>query len=407
MALPIVFANLGAGNQPAADIDACLNAVGTMAVTSCSASGTNTIALVPNVNQTPVPSYTDTQVFSFVAAATSTGNVSVNVASLGAVNLYLMDGVTRATSGNIVSGNYYLIAYGASLNSTAGGFYIVNSSISSGSGFQFSSQYIVSGSTVLTSANAGQLGVITVTGAITLPLANSVSAGKIITLMNAISTNSTFVLSGSDITNVTSLVITPFSTMEFVSDGVSSWRVILRLNVTGGLELISSASASTSAAITFTAINAALYSEHILVGYNVVPTTNATNLTGNFSIAGSFITATAYFYECFRWAFGGTGVDGNTSQPTFIINTPAGPLGNGTNQHFNFVLTIPGLNLATVYKTGWANWAQYSNSPTALSGQTGVHMFTSAAAVDGIRLQMDSGPIASGQFFWYGVRNGT
>lgn len=125
MSLPFILANLAAGNQPLSDIDANFNAVAQSAVTACTAVGTNTIALTPIANQATVATLRANQFFSFIAAATTTGPATVNVNALGAINLYLADGITQATTGNVVISTQYLISYDASLNSAAGGYRIV------------------------------------------------------------------------------------------------------------------------------------------------------------------------------------------------------------------------------------------------------------------------------------------
>ena len=89
----------------------------------CTATGTNTIALTPVSGS--VTSYTDQQQFSFYAAATSTGNVTVNVQSVGAKNLYLPDGVTQVGAGALITGRFYMAEYSAAANSNAGGFVLI------------------------------------------------------------------------------------------------------------------------------------------------------------------------------------------------------------------------------------------------------------------------------------------
>lgn len=125
MALPFVFAS-ESGNQNASQLDTCLNAVGRMGVTQCTASGTNTIALTPAANQPTIASLLNFPLFGFVAAAAPTGSVNVNVNSLGALPLYLADGVTQAGAGCFPAGAYVIVVYNAALNSAAGGFQLIS-----------------------------------------------------------------------------------------------------------------------------------------------------------------------------------------------------------------------------------------------------------------------------------------
>lgn len=130
MALPTVFANLTTSPSPLALFDTTFNAVAAMGTTRCTATGTNTIALTQNANQTTLSAYANYLAFSFVALNTTTGAVTVNVNTIGARTLYLQDAVTQATSGNIVAGVYYEIVYNSALNSGAGGFQIISGNTS-------------------------------------------------------------------------------------------------------------------------------------------------------------------------------------------------------------------------------------------------------------------------------------
>lgn len=132
MSLPFIFANL-AGDVPAADLDTNLNAVAAMGTTQTTATGATTIALVQNSNQPTIAAYANYLAFAFIAAGTSSGSVTVNVNSIGAVPLYLPDGITQAGSGDLVSGQYYEIVYNSALDTGLGGFVLINvSTISSG-----------------------------------------------------------------------------------------------------------------------------------------------------------------------------------------------------------------------------------------------------------------------------------
>lgn len=92
-------------------------------VIQTTATGTNAIALAP-LNVT-VSSYTDQQQFSFVAANTSSGAVTVNVNSVGAGALYLPNGTTQVTNKMIVAGQFYTVAR---VNALSG--FVLNASLS-------------------------------------------------------------------------------------------------------------------------------------------------------------------------------------------------------------------------------------------------------------------------------------
>jgi hypothetical protein len=108
--------------------------IATTGIIACTATGTNTIALQQNANQTVISGYQNYQQFSFVSVHNSTGAVTVNINGFGALNLYQTDGATQATSGTLTAGALYNISYNSALNSNAGGFQIVSGSVTNYSG---------------------------------------------------------------------------------------------------------------------------------------------------------------------------------------------------------------------------------------------------------------------------------
>jgi hypothetical protein len=152
-----IFGNLTAGNESLSLYDTQFNDMGLLSVVPCTASGTNVIALTPQGFTAVQSAYANYQLYGFVAANTSTGPVSINVAAIGALNLYLSDGVTQATTGNIAQKAYYEIVYNLALNGGAGGFQIVGSA--SAAGTLATRQVLTSGSaaTYTTPANCRQV----------------------------------------------------------------------------------------------------------------------------------------------------------------------------------------------------------------------------------------------------------
>ncbi len=122
MALPVVFATLAAGNEALALLDTQFAAVGALGIVPCTATGTNAIALAPNANTPAISAYANYLSFSFVAAATCTSAVTINVNSAGALNAYKWGGASPLVAGDIVIGSTYRATYNLALNGGAGGF---------------------------------------------------------------------------------------------------------------------------------------------------------------------------------------------------------------------------------------------------------------------------------------------
>lgn len=187
--LPDGLANLNLWDQSLADM-------GSLGVIPCTATGTNAITLTPvtavyapNVNVPPNAG----QLFSFVAVATSTGPVTVKtVSTIGTavfLNLYRMDGVTQAASGDIVINVNYVVIFNAALNSNAGGYQIVSPTtdilnpVISGA--------TITGSTITTSTYNGNTWTAG-TGTLTLAALKTLTVNNSITLAGTDATTMTF-----------------------------------------------------------------------------------------------------------------------------------------------------------------------------------------------------------------------
>lgn len=102
--------------------------VGMNRLTPCNASGTNVVSLTP-LNVFPlIEKYVDYEVFTFVAANTSSGLVTMTVVpksgTLATLKAYKTNGSAQATTNDIVAGSLYLAIYVDSLDSGAGAFVI-------------------------------------------------------------------------------------------------------------------------------------------------------------------------------------------------------------------------------------------------------------------------------------------
>lgn len=136
MAPRTVYANLQDGLQLLSLWDQSLSDMGLLGALPCSATGTNAIALTLLTAAFPpnVTAYSNYLLFSFVAAATSTGSITINVASLGALPLYKSDATTQTGAGDILIRSMYHVSYNSALNSGNGGFQLLNVSQQSAGG---------------------------------------------------------------------------------------------------------------------------------------------------------------------------------------------------------------------------------------------------------------------------------
>lgn len=100
-----------------------------LATISCTASTTsNVITLTPLNGFAVGASVSNFQKFDFIADASASGVITIIAGALAAKKLFLPNGTTQATTGNIISGVYYLIAYNAALDGAAGGYIISSNS---------------------------------------------------------------------------------------------------------------------------------------------------------------------------------------------------------------------------------------------------------------------------------------
>jgi hypothetical protein len=102
--------------------------VGMNRITPCNATGTNVVTLTPLDASPLISSYVDYEIYSFVAANTSSGAVTMTIVprsgTLATLKAYISDGATQANTGDIVAGSLYLAIYNAALDSAAGGFVV-------------------------------------------------------------------------------------------------------------------------------------------------------------------------------------------------------------------------------------------------------------------------------------------
>ena len=125
-----VFGNLPAGNNAASLFDTMFNIAGQQGNIPTTASGTNALTLTPATNYYVPAAYTNGQLASFKAVATSSGSMTLQIGGLALLKLFTAAGV-QAASGDVVNGNHYEVQYWSDLDSSAGGFIILNATTTS------------------------------------------------------------------------------------------------------------------------------------------------------------------------------------------------------------------------------------------------------------------------------------
>ena len=174
------------------------------------------------------------------------------------------------------------------------------------------------------------------------------------------------------------------------------------LGTTGtSMVLIGSATASSSASIDFTNINNTAYNAYRIYVTNVIPATNNVNLLLRASVSGTFATS-LYTWQNFRWTTAASGIAGQGGGAGTGIALNAAGSDNMAN-------TIGGswvIDIFNTVNTGYkvVNYQGYYNGSTSL-GITGNGWLNGSQQLDGFRFLMDTGNIASGTFFLYGIKN--
>lgn len=128
MSYPFVFANDPAGNNPASQLDTMFNIAGQQGNIPCTATGTNAITLTSGTNYYVPSAYTNAQIFSFKAVATSNGSVTIQNGGLAFIKLFTAAGV-QAGSGDVVLNSHYAVQYWSDLDSGNGACIILNATV--------------------------------------------------------------------------------------------------------------------------------------------------------------------------------------------------------------------------------------------------------------------------------------
>lgn len=169
---------------------------------------------------------------------------------------------------------------------------------------------------------------------------------------------------------------------------------------TPSMVLLSTQTASSSATIDFTSISSGTYSSYVLVGSNIVPATNAVYLIMRMSVGGSFLSGGSdYSQRAYRYVASGAAAEGYAAGTGIAISPIGETMSNSTTFGNNFRVEIYS-HTGSTYKSVNGQFTGYGSSyiSSVFGGST-----LTASAIDGFRLLMSSGNIASGTFKLYGV----
>lgn len=219
MTLPVTFGPLTATSM--GQLDQNFTAVGALTTIQCSATGTNSIVLTPAANQPTVNGYNipNPLKFGFVAPASSSGSVTLEIGALGFLPVYTQNGV-QATSGTLVSGNYYEVTY------TTGSIY------NGGSGaWVLSSYQPATGVTAVSNASVNGLAIGNNAGAANTSIDVTFTRACLVSAVGA----PAFVTSGSFTIDLTTGTVTPAANgMDGASRPASGWVYLYAISTGSG-----------------------------------------------------------------------------------------------------------------------------------------------------------------------------
>lgn len=367
-----VFGTLTIGNQPTSLFDTLSGQIANCVVIPCNCGGAaNAISLVGRTvaGATPptISTYVDFMCFSFIAAANSTGNVTLQAFGLSSLPLYSAGGSAQAGSGAIVSGQLYIITYQSTLNGGNGGFVIV----SAGAATLSIPVIVPQGGTGLTSLTAFAVlcGGTSGTNPVQ-PIASVGTSGQVLT------SNGPGVL----------------PTMQTPS--------------AGGFSLLATLTANNSATLQDTTHITASFNVYMFVAENIIPVTNNTILKMRITENGGSTFPTTNYVAT------DTGINAvgssifNTNTDGFLLNDTNGGGGNLGTLSNTSLLGLCGtyylVNPNSAANKYWYGVSYWNSAGTIINAQVGGAYTNDANVVNGVQFLMSSGNISSGKIRIYG-----
>jgi hypothetical protein len=210
--------------------------------------------------------------------------------------------------------------------------------------------------------------------------------------------------SGSIVLNAPAVSGSTVLTLPAVSGTVLTSASTIAGTQGASLVLLSSATASSSATIDFTSIATSGYSAWRIILTDVSPATDGAFLYMRVSTSSTFQTANYWYTSRVYGSDGGASGASSASDSTLILTGLAMDNSTVANK-YGGELIIPNPASTTTNKIITQQAAYQLNG--------GVYVFSAGAgsytggqgALDGLRFYMNTGNIATGNFYVYGVKN--
>jgi hypothetical protein len=195
---------------------------------------------------------------------------------------------------------------------------------------------------------------------------------------------------------------------EYISDGATNWVTATNAAAAGGLVLIASVTASTSATVDFTSQFTTTYRKYLLQGTNIHAATDDKALYAKLK-SGSSVLEGSSDYEWIKHGMNsaGTTIDvGSGGSSFFPVIGSAGSnlgIGNAAGEMGSFELWFDDPMGTDNNKLIYGHSAyKHNNGQLHLSQVAGLYE-AAVTAVDGVQFIMESGNITSGYFHLYGL----
>jgi hypothetical protein len=172
----------------------------------------------------------------------------------------------------------------------------------------------------------------------------------------------------------------------------------------GALVFLEGHTASASSSLDFTSFISSTYDEYVIIGTEIVPATNATNLLLEVGTGGGPTYDTGNNYQ---WAHSGrtpANTDINSQATTGLAPVLYSISTGDASFQGSFQLTAHALRSTSVLKLFHGTGAYiHTTGPTLLFVRLGLTWITAGTAVSALRFIMSSGNITSGSIGLYGV----